>query len=335
MKKIMNDPKNYVVEMLEGLYDAHSDMITYANNDLHCLVKANKKPGKVGLVTGGGSGHLPLFLGYVGDGMLDGCGVGNVFQSPTPEQIHAITKDVDQGEGVLYIYGNYNGDIFNFDMAAELAEFEDDIKVKTVIGADDVATPAPAEGEASKRRGVAGIVFVYKAAGAAADKMYSLDEVERVALKASNNVRTMGVSLTSCTVPEIGHPSFEINDDDMEMGMGIHGEPGIRREKIRSADEIVDEIAEALITDLSLKGGDDIAVLVNGLGATPLDELYISSRRLTQIMKEKNINIYSKYVGELVTSIEMAGMSISIMKLDDELKEMIDYPANTPFFKQF
>ena len=336
MKKIINDPENYLCEMLEGIYVAHKNQITYINNDKQCLVTKNKKEGKVGIATGGGSGHLPLFLGYVGDGMLDGCCVGDVFQSPSAEQMHAITKEIDSGAGVLYIYGNYNGDIFNFDMAAEMADFEDDIRVETVLGADDVASPGPKTPEVkSTRRGVAGIFFVYKCAGAAADKMMDLDNVKRIAEKASWNTRTLGVALTSCVVPRVGHAGFEIGDDEMEIGMGIHGETGIRRGKIEPADQITSEMMERILEDLPFETGDEVAVLVNGLGATPLDEQYIVTRKINAILEEKGICGYRYYVGEYATSLEMAGLSISLLKLDDELKELLDYPANTPFFKQY
>ena len=335
MKKIINHPENYLSEMLEGIYIAHPNDITYLNDDKQCLVIKDKKPGKVGLATGGGSGHLPLFLGYVGKGMLDGCSVGDVFQSPSAEQMHAITKDIDQGAGVLYIYGNYNGDIFNFDMAAEMADFEDGIRVETVLGADDVASAGPSSpDERSTRRGVAGIFFVYKCAGAAADKMMDLDNVKRIAEKASWNTRTMGVALTPCVVPRVGHAGFSIADDEMEIGMGIHGETGIRRGKIEPADQITEEMMGKILDDLPYQSGDEVAVLVNGLGATPLDEQYIVTRKIDAILKDKGIKVHRYYVGEYATSLEMAGLSISLLKLDDELKELIDHPADTPFFKQ-
>ena len=320
--------------MLEGIYAAHPDMVTYAGGDLHCLVTKYKKPGKVGIATGGGSGHLPLFLGYCGQGMLDGCSIGDVFQSPSAEQMLAVTKEIDSGAGVLYIYGNYNGDIFNFDMAAEMADMEEDIRVESVVAGEDVASPAAAPGEKNTRRGVAGIFFVYKCAGAAADKMMSLDEVKAVAEKACANVRTMGVALSPCTVPRVGRPSFTIEDDEMEIGMGIHGEPGIRRGKLEPADKIVDEMLEPIINDIPYAAGDEVAVLVNGLGATPLEEQYVMYRRIHEVLTEKGIKVYRVYVGEYATSMEMAGASISLFKLDDELKELLDYPVNTPFFTQ-
>lgn len=335
MKKIINKPEDYVNEMLEGLYIAHPDLITYAAGDVRCLITANKKEGKVGLATGGGSGHLPLFLGYVGKGILDGCSVGDVFQSPSAEQMLEVTKAIDSGAGVLYIYGNYNGDIFNFDMAAEMADFEEDIKVESVVAGEDVASAGPAgPGAKNTRRGVAGIVFVFKCAGAAADKMMSLEEVKRVAEKAAANVRTMGVALTACIVPRVGKPGFSIGEDEMEIGMGIHGESGIRRGKLEPADQIVEEMLEKIVADIPYVEGDEVAVLVNGLGATPLDEQYIVTRKIDSVLKGKGIVPYRYYVGEYATAIEMAGFSISLLKLDDELKELLDAPAETPFFKQ-
>lgn len=336
MKKILNTPQNFVNDMLEGIYAAHPGMVECVGDDPRCLVTANVKTGKVGIATGGGSGHLPLFLGYVGDGMLDGCSIGDVFQSPSAEQMFAVTKHIDTGAGVLYIYGNYNGDIFNFDMAAEMADFEENIRVESVIAGEDVASAPPTEtGGKNTRRGVAGIFFVYKCAGAAAAAGLNLDEVKRVAEKACANVRTMGVALTPCIVPRIGRPSFELGDDEMEIGMGIHGEPGIRRGALLPADNIVDEMIQPILKDLPYKSGDEVAVLVNGLGATPLEEQYIMFRRINQVLKETGISVFHVYVGEYATSMEMSGASISLFKLDDELKKYLSTPANTPFFKQF
>lgn len=334
MKKLINKPEQYVDEMLEGLYAVHPDLITYTANDLRCLVTANKVPGKVGLATGGGSGHLPLFLGYVGPGLLDGCSVGDVFQSPSSEQMLEVTKAVDAGAGVLYIYGNYNGDIFNFDMAAEMASFEEDIRVECVVAGDDVASAKPLmPGEKSTRRGVAGIVFVFKCAGAAAARMMNLDEVKRVAEKAAANVRTMGVALSACVVPRVGKPGFSIGESEMEIGMGIHGETGIRRGLMEPANQIVDEMLQQILEDLPFCTGDEVAVLVNGLGATPLDEQYIVTRRVHQVLNEHGIRVHRYYVGEFATAIEMAGVSISLLRLDEELKSLLDEPARTPFWK--
>lgn len=335
MKKIINKPEDYVKEMLDGIYAAHPDLVKYTGDDIHCLVSNHKTEGKVGLATGGGSGHLPLFLGYVGRGMLDGCSIGDVFQSPSAEQMLAVTKEIDSGAGVLYIYGNYNGDIFNFDMAAEMADFEEDIKVVSVVAGEDVASAGPsAPGEKNTRRGVAGIFFVYKCAGAAADSMLDLEGVQKVAQKAADNVRTMGVALTPCIVPRVGKAGFTINDDEMEIGMGIHGETGIRKAALEPADKIVDELLNKIIADIPYTAGDEVAVLVNGLGSTPLDEQYIVARRINENLKERGINIHRFYVGEYATALEMAGFSISLLRLDDELKKYLDMPAHTPFFIQ-
>jgi dihydroxyacetone kinase-like protein len=332
MKKFINKPENFVDEMLEGIITAHPNKLEYINDDLRCIVKKHRAKSKVGIATGGGSGHLPLFLGYVGDGMLDGCAVGRVFQSPSAEQMLEITKTIDTGMGVLYIYGNYTGDIINFDMAAEMAEMEG-ITVKTILGMDDVAS-AP-KSESFKRRGVAGIFFVYKAAGALADTGASLEEVYRVANKAADRVRTMGVALSPCIVPEMGKPTFTLGDDEMEIGMGIHGEPGINRGKLRPADEIVEEMLLPILNDMEAESGDEVSILVNGLGATCKEELYICFRKIAEILEQKNISLYSTYVGEFATSMEMTGFSISAIKLDDELKTLLGKKADTPFFTQF
>jgi phosphoenolpyruvate---glycerone phosphotransferase subunit DhaK len=329
MKKFLNETENFVDEMLDGIYLAHPRQLTYVNDDKRCMVIANRKAGKVGITTGGGSGHLPLFLGYVGEGMLDGAAVGGVFQSPSAEQMYEVTKAVDGGAGVLYIYGNYSGDIINFDMAAELADF-DGIKVKQVVGNDDVASSVV--GEEHKRRGVAGIFFVYKAAGAAAAEGLDLDEVTRLADKARLRTRTMGVALSSCIVPEIGHATFSIGDDEMEIGMGIHGENGISRKKLAPADAVVDEMMERIFAEQDYKSGDEVAVLVNGLGGTPKEELYILFRRVSQLFTERGVTAKHVWVGEYATSMEMAGASISVLHLDEELDRLIAAPANTPFF---
>jgi len=331
MKKLMNQPENYVSEMLQGIYKSHGKDLTYVNEDLKCLVTTHKHPGKVAIATGGGSGHLPLFLGYVGEGMLDGCSIGEVFQSPSPQQMLEVTKAIDNGAGVLYIYGNYNGDIFNFDMAAEMADMEEDIRVESVVAGDDISGTT----DISKRRGVAGIFFVYKCAGAAAASGKDLDEVERIARKVCDNTRTMGIALSACIVPRVGKAGFNIADDEIEMGMGIHGETGIRVEKLKPVDEIVAEMMEAIIADLPYSGGDEVAVLMNGLGATPLDELYIIMNHVHDILGKKGIGIFHSYAGEFATSMEMAGASITLCKVDDELKEYIGAAADTPFFKQF
>lgn len=332
MKKILNTPETFVDEMLEGILAAHPGQLASVGSDLRCIIRANSpRKGKVALSTGGGSGHLPLFLGYVGAGMLDGCAVGGVFQSPSAEQMLEVTKAIDGGRGVLYIYGNYGGDIMNFDMAAEMAAMED-IRVESYVAGEDVAS-APRD-EQQKRRGVAGIFFVYKCAGAMAEKGADLDEVKRIASKAGANVRTMGVALSPVVVPEVGKPSFQIGDDEMEIGMGIHGEPGIRRGKLLPADEIVKEMVDRILPDLPYSDGDEVAVLMNGLGSTPKEELYIAYRKVAKMLSEKGISVFKVYLGEFATSLEMAGFSISLLKLDDELKELLIRPACTPFFEQ-
>ncbi len=331
MKKILNQPDKFVDELLDSLYKAHPDQLVFAE-DIHSLVRAGAPvAGKVGLATGGGSGHLPVFLGYVGQGMLDGCAVGDVFQSPSMEQILSMTRRINSGQGVVYIYGNYGGDVMNFDMAGEMAEFED-IEVRTVLVRDDVAS-APAE-EADRRRGVAGMVFAFKIAGAMAEQGGSIDEVVRVTEKALTNIRTMGVALSPCTVPVVGKPTFTIGDDEMEIGMGIHGEPGMKREKLQTADQIAQRMAETILADLQPQEGDKLAVMVNGLGATPLEELYILFRKVHEIFSERGLEIYRPYIGEFATSMEMAGASFTFFRLDDELTALLDAPAKTPFFVQ-
>jgi dihydroxyacetone kinase-like protein len=242
-----------------------------------------------------------------------------------------VTKAIDSRAGVLYIYGNYTGDIMNFEMASEMADMED-IRVEHVLGAEDVAS-AP-KGEENKRRGVAGIFYVYKIAGAYAEEMASLDEVKRIAEKVCENVRTMGVALSPCTIPEVGKPTFEIGENEMEIGMGIHGEPGVRRGPLKTADEVVEEMLPAILGDLPYQRDDEVSVLVNGLGATPKEELYVMYRKVDDMLKAEGISVYHTYVGEFATSMEMAGASISLLKLDDELKRLLAKPANTPFFEQ-
>jgi len=332
MKKIINDPFAVVDEMLEGIILAHPADLRLVGEDRRAVVRADAPvPGKVAICTGGGSGHLPVFMGYVGKGLADGCSIGNVFSSPTVDQMLAATRETNAGAGVLYIYGNYMGDTMNFGMAAEMAELED-IKVETVLGTDDVAS-AP-KGQESRRRGVAGIFYLYKLAGAKAETLASLAEVKRIAEKASANTRSMGVALTSCTVPAAGRPTFSIGDDEMEIGMGIHGEPGVRRGKLETADEIATTLATAVIDDLGLVAGDEVSVLVNGLGATPQEELYIVYRKAYQLLAARGVTVHRPYVGEFATSMEMAGCSITMCRLDAELKALLDAPAQTPFFSQ-
>lgn len=335
MRKIINFSENYVDEMLEGIYAAHPDSLRMVNGQPRCLVRTCKTPGKVALATGGGSGHLPLFLGYVGDGLLDGCSVGEVFQAPSADHMLEVTREIDAGAGTLYIFGNYNGDKFNFRMAAEMAQMEYGIPVELVILGDDIAVKAPADGEESRRRGVAGIFFAFKCAGAAAKEGMNLQQVKEIALRAGARTRSIGVALSPCVIPRAGIPGFSVEEGKMEIGMGIHGEPGIRVANLGTADEIVDEMMEALLEDMPCGKGDEVAVLINSLGATPLDELYIMARRISQVLAQREVKGYRFYVGEYATSMEMAGTSVSIFKLDDELKRLLDAPADSPFFKQF
>jgi len=333
MKKIMNSADSFCEETLQGIYLAHSDKVKACDGDLRVLVRSDEvKKGKVGVVTAGGSGHLPVFLGYVGDAMLDGCAVGNVFASPSASKMQKMIEHADQGNGVLCLYGNYGGDNMNFDMACEMAEM-DDIKTKQIRVCDDVAS-APKD-KKEKRRGVAGLVYAWKIAGAAADKMMSLEEVAKVTNHALDNIRSMGIALSPCIVPQAGKPTFEIQDDEIEIGMGIHGEVGIEVRKMMTAQEIVTVLVDKITEDMLIAEGDEVAVLVNGLGGTPMEELYICYKSIGEYFDKLNTKIVSKYIGEYATSMEMAGMSITVMKLDDQLKELLEYPACTPFFTNY
>lgn len=332
MKKIINNPDHFVDEFIEGILLAYPDKLKTPGDDNRILVRADApQAGKVGIVTGGGSGHLPLFKGYVGRGLCSGVAIGNVFSSPSSDQAYEATKAVDGGAGVLYLYGNYGGDVLNFDLAADLAEM-DDIETMTVLGADDVASQ-PKDRKAD-RRGVAGIFFAFKAAGAAAERGDSLAEVARIAQSVVDNTGTMGIGLAPTILPTAGKPTFELPDGEMEIGIGIHGEPGIHRGALEPADAIADRLTTPIIEDLGLVAGDRIAVLVNGLGATPLEELFVLYRRVHQIATAAGLTIEKNYVGEYATSLEMAGASISILKLDDERLELLNAPADSPFFRE-
>ena len=332
MKKIINDPFAFVDEMLEGIMLAHPDKLRLVGADKRAVVRADAPvKGKVGIATGGGSGHLPVFMGYVGKGFVDGCSIGNVFSSPTVEQMLAATQAINAGAGVLYLFGNYSGDVMNFGMAAEMAEAEG-IKVETVLAADDVAS-AP-KGEEKRRRGVAGIFYAYKLAGAKAETLASLAEVKRIAEKAIASTRSMGVALSPCTVPAAGRPTFTIGEDEMEIGMGIHGEPGVRRGKLEPADKITGILMQTILADMDIAKGDEVSVLVNSLGATPQEELYVMYRQIHKILEGRGIKVYRPYLGEYATSMEMAGASVSLLRLDAELKALLDAPAWTPFVQQ-
>lgn len=331
MKKLINLPQDFARETVEGILLAHPQDLKMVDDNFRCIVRADeKKEGKVAIATGGGSGHLPVFLGYVGYGLCDGVTVGNIFASPSAECMYEVDKAIHAGAGVLHLYGNYGGDVMNYGMAKDLCEM-DDIEVEEVKVTDDVAS-AP-KGEEERRRGVAGLFFAYKTAGAAAEKMMNLQEVKSIAQKTVDNTRTMGVAISPCTVPEAGKPTFTIGDNEMEIGMGIHGEPGISREELKTIDEVVETILNRILDDMDYSNSD-VCILVNGLGATPKEELYLAYRKAHEILSKNNINIYRNYIGEYATSLEMAGMSISLLKVDDELKELMDFNAYTPFFRQ-
>lgn len=330
MKKIINNPELVVEEMLEGIVCAYPQYVRKLDN-ANVLVRKNGKDNKVALVSGGGSGHEPSHGGYVGKGMLDGAVAGAVFTSPTPDQIFEAIKAVANEAGVLLVVKNYTGDVMNFDMAKEMAEMEG-IKVASVVVNDDVAVQNSTW--TIGRRGIAGTVFVHKIAGAKAETGASLEEVKAAAEKVISNVRSMGMALSPCIVPAAGKPNFTLAENEMEVGMGIHGEPGTHREELKSADEIVSHLMDKILKDMPLDSSNEVAVMVNGLGATPLMELFIANREVNKLLKEKGIKVYKTFVGEYMTSIEMAGFSISILKLDEELKELLDAPADTPALKQ-
>ena len=330
MKKILNNPADYVDEMLEGLTAAHPEFYRLVGETKRAVARATPgKAGKVGIVSGGGSGHLPVFTGYVGPGLLDACAIGDVFASPSAEQMADAIRAADQGAGVLRLYGNYGGDIMNFDMAGDLVEF-DDIRCSTVILADDVASAPPAD--AAKRRGVAGMVYAFKIAGAAAEAGHDLDEVTRVAQKAADACRSVGAALSPCTVPQAGKPTFTIAEDEMEMGMGIHGEPGVWRDKLRSADAIAGEMMDRLLSDMLLGAGDRVSVMVNSLGATPPEELYILYRTVKARLEGAGATIVMPLVGRYATSMEMTGVSFTLCKLDAKLEGFLKAPCDCAFW---
>jgi phosphoenolpyruvate---glycerone phosphotransferase subunit DhaK len=331
VKKIINQPAQFMMETLEGLVAAHPNYYTRVGADGRVVKRPDAPaPGKVGIVTGGGFGHLPLFTGYLGHGLLDACAIGDVFASPGAELIAEAIRAVNTGVGVLRLYGNYGGDRMNFDMAGEFVEMEG-IRTMAVLVADDVASAGPDERQ--KRRGVGGLIFCFKIAGAKAETMASLEEVTAVAQKAADNCRSIGVALTPCTVPSAGRPTFSITENEMEIGMGIHGEPGVRRGPLQTADKIAQEMLEILLTDMPLTFGDRISVLCNSLGATPLEELYIVYRYVAEKLGAKGITIVAPLVGRYATSMEMAGMSLTFCKLDAELETLLTAACDCPFLK--
>ncbi|ESX83027.1 dihydroxyacetone kinase subunit DhaK [Mesorhizobium sp. M0563] len=330
-KKIINDGNRSVDEMLEGILAAHPRHLRRADGSPRSIVaRDGPRPGKVGLVIGGGSGHEPTFLGFVGKGLADAAAIGNVFASPPPDPILECAKAASGGAGVLFMYGNYAGDVMNFDMAAEIAAM-DNIEVRTVLTTDDVAS-APRD-QRQKRRGVAGNFFIFKAVGAACDRMLTFDECERIARKANDQTFTMGVALSPCSLPQTRRPNFEIGPDEMEIGMGIHGEPGIARGKLKTADEITDEMLDKILDEMAPTRSDKVAVLVNSLGSTPLMELYIMNRRVKQRLDDIGVSVHATWVGNYCTSLEMAGASVTLMHLDGELQEMLDHPCDCAMFR--
>lgn len=328
MKKLLNQVEQAEAEMLQGIAKAHPRHLKKLP-EYQVLVRAQPKTDKVALVSGGGAGHEPSHSGFVGWGMLDAAVSGAVFTSPTPDQVYAAIRKVATPAGVLLVVKNYSGDLMNFEMAAEMAEMEG-IRCMTVVTNDDVAVEDSLC--TTGRRGVAGTIFVHKIAGAKAEQGGSLEEVWAVAQKVADNVRTMGVALTPCTVPAAGKPGFEIGEDEMEVGVGIHGEPGTHREKIMSANDITDHLLGKILDDLDYTGRE-AAVLVNGAGGTPLMELYIVYNRVADVLARKGIRVYRALVGNYMTSLEMAGCSISLLRLDEELKALLDVPADTPAYK--
>ncbi len=333
MKKIINAPERVVAEMLRGMELAHSGLIRVIH-DFGVVVRADAPvQNKVALVSGGGSGHEPTHGGYVGFGMLDAACAGAVFTSPTPEQMLEATKAVDGGAGVFYVVKNYTGDVLNFEMAGELADAEG-IQTDYVVTNDDVAVEDSTF--TAGRRGIAGTIFVHKIAGAAAQDGKDLAGVKEIAQRANANMRSMGMALTSCIPPESGEPIFEIGDEEMEIGMGIHGEPGVERKKIEPADQIVDEMLGKILGDTVNFSGSEVAVMVNGLGATPIMELYLAYAHVADVLKREGVQVWGRpYVGEYMTSLEMAGFSITLLKLDDEMKGYLEAPCSVAAGRPF
>jgi len=324
MQKVINDPALVVDEMLEGFLKAHSDFIAPTENERVLKYVKAPIPNKVGIVTGGGSGHKPAFIGYIGKNMVDAVAVGELFSSPPAQMFYDAIREADSGKGVAVLYGNYAGDNMNVAMAMELAE-EDGIKVGKVVANDDV--PSSPKDQREKRRGVAGEILMWKVGGAKAAMGAELEEVLAAAQKAIDNTRSMGVGLSPCTIPEVGHPNFTIEEGSMEVGIGHHGEPGIEVTKLETAAQIARRMCDVILLDLPFSAGDEVVVLVSGLGSTPLLEQYILFNEVEKIITEKGIKIHRSLVGNYFTSLEMAGITLTIMKLDEELKECMDYDA--------
>jgi dihydroxyacetone kinase-like protein len=326
MKKIINNPNDVVKDMLRGMELSYNELKYTPELE---VISKKEKTTKVGLVSGGGSGHEPAHAGYVGDGMLDAAVCGNVFASPSPDRILEGIKEADTGKGVLLIVKNYSGDIMNFEMAMDLSDIDEDM-IDMVIVHDDVAMED--SDYSTGRRGIAGTVFVHKIAGAMSQRGEKLSEVKRVAQKTIDNVRSMGMSMSSCTIPAVGKAGFEIKEDEIEIGMGIHGEAGIYKKPVMNAKELADELVGKITDDFDFLNSE-VALMINGLGATPLMELYIMSKEVIELLQEKNIITHKVFVGNYMTALEMAGCSVSLLKLDDELKSLLNDKCNTPAMK--
>jgi len=329
MKKIINNPSDFVEESIEGLVVSHPDIYSFATDNERVIKRTVKAKNKVGIVSGGGSGHLPVFTGYVGKGMLDACAVGSVFASPSVDQIASAIRNGDNGNGVLCVLGNYGGDVMNFEMACEIVK-DEGIETKTIIVSDDIASAS--NEEKLKRRGIAGLILAFKIAGATAENGASLEEVFNITSNANSNLRTIGVAVSSCILPEVGKPTFNLDNDEIEIGMGIHGEPGIKREKLKKADILVDDLCKIIFKDFKLLSKDKVSIMINSLGATPLEELYIVSKRVNEIFSKLEIDIIKSYVGRYATSLEMAGMSITVLKLNDDLSKALLDHSECPFW---
>ena len=329
MKKIINNPSDFVEESIQGLVVSHPDIYSFATDNQRVIKRTVKAKNKVGIVSGGGSGHLPVFTGYVGKGMLDACAVGSVFASPSVDQIASAIRNGDNGNGVLCVLGNYGGDVMNFEMACEIVK-DEGIETKTIIVSDDIASAS--NEEKLKRRGIAGLILAFKIAGATAENGASLEEVFNITSNANSNLRTIGVAVSSCILPEVGKPTFNLDNDEIEIGMGIHGEPGIKREKLKKADILVDDLCKIIFKDFKLLSKDKVSIMINSLGATPLEELYIVSKRVNEIFSKLEIDIVKSYVGRYATSLEMAGMSITVLKLNDDLSKALLDHSECPFW---
>jgi len=332
MQKIINDPQQVVDEMIEGYLAAYADTVEATENPRVLKYKLAPLPNKVGIVTGGGSGHKPAFIGYLGRNMVDAVAAGEIFSSPPAQMFYDAFRAANAGKGVACLFGNYAGDIMNVKMAIQMAT-DDGIEVKTVVANDDV--PSAPRDQRQKRRGVAGEVLMWKIGGAKAAMGASLDEVIRVAQKAIDNTRSMGIGLSPCTIPEVGHPNFTIEPGKMEVGIGHHGEPGLEVGALVSSREMVQRMLDIVLPDLPFQAGDEVVVLISGLGSTPLMEQFIFYNDTRKILAQKEVKLYRSYVGNYFTSLEMAGITLTILKLDAELKACIDYECDSMGLRQF